>query len=118
MNVTRAEGSDLEPASEIRHHLALPYVEHLRPKRILTQAHMQAQMEAVLDKSRMVDGKQTSLAEHGAQPVHRQARSKQLLLSTVYWSIWQQSRTLGWASTGSVWMMAGSIAIVVCARTS
>ena len=36
-----------------------------RPKRILTQAHMQGQMEAVLDRSRLVDGKQTSLAEHG-----------------------------------------------------
>ena len=35
----------------------------LRPKRILTQEHMEAQMTAVLDKSRLVDGKNMSLAE-------------------------------------------------------
>lgn len=35
----------------------------LRTRTILTQAHMMAQMDAVLDKSRLVNGKPTSLAE-------------------------------------------------------
>ncbi|CAJ1351080.1 unnamed protein product [Effrenium voratum] len=37
----------------------------LEPRSILTQAHVKAQMDAVLDKSRLVDGKPTSLAELG-----------------------------------------------------
>eukprot|EP00913_Durusdinium_trenchii_P011091 g10413.t1 len=37
----------------------------LEPSRILTQEHMIAQMDAVLDQSRSVDGKPTSLAQLG-----------------------------------------------------
>lgn len=37
----------------------------LETRTILTQAHMMAQMDAVLDKSRLVNGKPTSLAELG-----------------------------------------------------